>query len=92
MSLKVIAGTCAALSTFSLGQRIIYAPNKLAQLCPRIMDTSNTGCQVKPTNRYTRCTTGVVYELPLTCGKSCVGQTGRYVNDRIRESANNFQK
>ena len=71
---------------------VFSEPNKLAQLCPRIMGASKTGCQVKHATPYTRCATGVVYELPLTCGKSYVGQTGRCVNDRMREHANNLKK
>ena len=31
------------------------------------------------------CAVGVVYEIPLTCGKVYIGQTGRCVNDRARE-------
>lgn len=32
-------------------------------------------------------TTGIVYEIPLTCGSSHVGQSGKCVNDHAREHA-----
>lgn len=31
--------------------------------------------------------TGVVYNIPLSCGKCYIGQTGRCINDRAREHA-----
>ncbi|CAN7988052.1 unnamed protein product [Ixodes hexagonus] len=35
--------------------------------------------------RYVACATGVVYLIPLSCGRVYVGQTGRCVNVRARE-------
>ena len=32
-----------------------------------------------------------MYELPLSCGKKYIGQTGRCANDRLREHANNVR-
>ena len=31
------------------------------------------------------CVSGVVYKIPLSCGKVYIGQTGRCLNDRLRE-------
>lgn len=65
---------------------VFSAPRKLAGLCPRISRVDRKfGCQKKHTRPYVKCTTGVVYEIPLSCGKTYVGQTGRCVNDRARE-------
>lgn len=35
---------------------------------------------------------GVVYKLHLSCKKAYVGQTGRYLNTRLREHCNKVQK
>lgn len=34
---------------------------------------------------FVRCLTGVVHEVPLTCESVHIGQTGRCLNDRLRE-------
>ncbi|XP_075556505.1 uncharacterized protein LOC142588547 [Dermacentor variabilis] len=65
---------------------VFSAPRKLAGLCPRISRVDKkSGCQKKHTRQYVKCVTGVIYEIPLKCGKAYVGQTGRCVNDRARE-------
>lgn len=65
---------------------VFSAPRKLAGLCPRISRVDKkSGCQKKHTRQYVKCATGVIYEIPLKCGKTYVGQTGRCVNDRARE-------
>ena len=72
---------------------VFSAPKKLGQLCPRIANESRNerGCGTKHARPYIQCVTGVVYEIPLTCGKSYVGQTGRCTNDRLREHAQNLK-
>ncbi|KAG0417456.1 hypothetical protein HPB47_005608 [Ixodes persulcatus] len=50
---------------------VFSAPEKLSSLCQRINNKQD----------------GVVYEIPMTCGKGYVGQTGRCVNERAREHA-----
>lgn len=66
---------------------VFSAPCKLAQLCARVGDKKDKGpaCSVKHENQYVVCKVGVVYTIPLTCGKAYVGQTGRCVNHRLRE-------
>lgn len=62
------------------------APCKLARMCSRIPgEHKKGGCGKKHSHRYVECAVGVVYEIPLSCGRSYVGQTGRCVNDRARE-------
>lgn len=66
------------------GLRVTFsAPNKLAQLCRRTTSTERQGCTKKHARRFVRCCIEVVYEIPLSWGKSYVGQTG--LNDRLRE-------
>ncbi|XP_049516394.1 uncharacterized protein LOC125942482 [Dermacentor silvarum] len=63
------------------------APRKLATLC-RLIGSDNSkkaGCSIKHTNPFVKCEEGVVYCIPLKCGKEYVGQTGRCINDRLRE-------
>lgn len=71
---------------------VFSAPNKLAQLCPRITREGPRGCQKQHAKHFRDCVEGVVYEIPLDCGKSYVGQTGRCINDRLREHANSIGK
>lgn len=71
---------------------VFSAPNKLAQLCPRITRDGPRGCQKQHTNPVRSCIEGVVYEIPLDCGRSYIGQTGRCINDRLREHANSIGK
>lgn len=44
-------------------------------------------CQTRHARRFVDCASAVIYEIPLTCEKVYVGQTGRCVNDRLREHA-----
>lgn len=39
-------------------------------------------------NKYTDCSSGVVYRIPSTCGSVYIRQSGRYLNIRLREYAN----
>lgn len=70
------------------------APQKLSRLAAKTtsLEKKEPGCQVKHRNRYTECVEGVIYSIPLTCGKQYVGQTGRCVNDRLREHSNNVRQ
>lgn len=34
---------------------------------------------------FVDCAEGIVYNLPLNCGTNYFGQSGRYLNDRLRE-------
>lgn len=42
---------------------------------------------MKHVNKYVECAVGVVYKIPLGCGKVYIGQTGRCLNERLREHA-----
>lgn len=65
---------------------VFSAPRKLSKLCARISgEEKKTNCGIKHNRCYVDCAVGVVYELPLSCGKSYIGQTGRCVNQRARE-------
>ena len=48
-------------------------------------------CAKKHRNKFTDCQSQVVYEIPLSCGRKYIGQTGRSFNDRAREHRLNVQ-
>ena len=58
---------------------VVSAPRKLAKLCSKISSAKKGPgvCGMKHGIPYVACTVGVVYEIPLSCGKCYVGQTGR---------------
>lgn len=70
-------------------QVALSAPDKLRRLCPRInhLQPQQAECKVRHQQQYVDCQRGVVYEIPFTCGKIYVGQTGRCINERLREHA-----
>ena len=70
----------------------LSAPNKLSKLCSRTCGVSRSGCQIRHGVSYVPCAVGVVYAIPLSCGKTYVGQTGRCVNERLREHAQKVNK
>ena len=71
---------------------VFSAPEKLANLCPRICNGKRRGCQKKHQKAFVKCSTGVVYSIPLSCGKVYIGQTERCLNDRLREHAQKIKK
>ena len=68
---------------------VCSAPNKVISMCRRVNGACNnqTSCNTAHRTKYTACQTGVVYQIPLTCGRCYIGQTGRCINDRAREHA-----
>ena len=66
---------------------IFSAPNKLHSLCKRVNTPTRTTvrCTKKHKNNFVQCTENVVYSFPLSCGRQYIGQTGRCLNDRLRE-------
>ena len=86
-NLKKVAGRYGVPVAFS-------APVKLAQVCPRTAreEASRQGCGKKHGTTYGKCAKGVVYEIPLSCGNSYIGQTGRCINERAREHELNLMK
>ncbi|XP_075750346.1 uncharacterized protein LOC142817169 [Rhipicephalus microplus] len=83
-NLKKVASRCDVDLVFS-------APEKLARLCRAVNPGSRggRGCKVKHRKKYVPCIEGVVYSLPLSCGKWYIGQTGRCLNERLKEHAHN---
>lgn len=77
-SLKKVAGKYGVPIVFS-------APRKLSVLCSRISGKKTAPCEKKHERPSGKCAVGVVYEIPLSCGKVYIGQTGRCINDRARE-------
>lgn len=81
-----------------IGQRlnvkvVFSAPDKLSQLtnrtCP--VKSMRKRCMVRHRTQFVDCALGVVYRTPFSCGACYVGQTGRCLNDRLREHANNVR-
>lgn len=73
---------------------ICSAPNKAHAMCRKVnlAQVNNTGrCTTKHKTEYVPCDKGVVYNIPLSCGRSYIGQTGRCINDRTREHAANLR-
>ncbi|CAN7938872.1 unnamed protein product [Ixodes hexagonus] len=66
---------------------VFSAPEKLARLC-KLTNPFRGGplcCGKKHRNPFVGCAEGVVYMIPFSCGKKYIGQTGRCLNDRLRE-------
>lgn len=51
-----------------------------------------SACTTNHRNKFVNCVEKVVYVIPLTCGKKYVDQTGRCINERMRERYNNVHK
>lgn len=70
------------------GVRLVFsAPCKLSGLCTRIENAGKKrgACKTKHEKQFVKCDERVIYNIPLTCGKVYIGQTGRCINDRLRE-------
>lgn len=76
--LKKVAQKCGLGVLFT-------APDKLMRLCPAVTEVKKPHCHTKHRDKFVACRTGVVYTIPLACGKMYIGQTGRCVNERLRE-------
>lgn len=68
---------------------VFAAPKKLGQLCSRVSrkGVKRRECQKKHGIEYAKCAKRVVYEVPMACSVSYIGQTGRCFNDRAVEHA-----
>ncbi|CAN7980385.1 unnamed protein product [Ixodes pacificus] len=66
---------------------VFSAPSKLSHLCAAVSREGRPSvqCDVKHRTPYVACASGVVYQIPLSCGRVYIGQTGRCVNVRARE-------
>lgn len=75
--------------------RVVFsAPDKLDRLCKLTNPKKDAlpVCGKRHVNKYVDCTRAVVYKFPLSCNSVYIGQTGRCINDRLREhnyNANN---
>ena len=75
------------------GVNVVFsAPAKLSKVCNMVSkrkeDTSESRqseCVVHHRNKYVTCEVGLVYQVPLTCGKSYIGERARCINMRLRE-------
>ncbi|XP_064479317.1 uncharacterized protein LOC135392540 [Ornithodoros turicata] len=72
---------------------VFTAPNKLGGLCRHVNseEAAASVCNKKHIRPFVQCKCNVIYDIPLTCGKSYVGQTGRCLNDRLREHSSSLQ-
>lgn len=68
---------------------VFSPPSKLGSLCtgtdPNVGDQGR--CVIKYETCFTTCKTKVIYQIPFSCGKVYISQTGRCVNQRLREHA-----
>lgn len=66
---------------------LFSAPDRLSGLCKRVnqMGRTKVGCTTNHRDKFVSCTEGVVYSIPLSCGRTYVGQTGRCLNKRLLE-------
>ncbi|XP_077516534.1 uncharacterized protein LOC144126337 [Amblyomma americanum] len=71
--------------------RVVFsAPDKLSKLCHRVNAPAERkpACPVKHRSPFVSCKVGVVYKIPLSCGRAYTGQTGRCLNERLMEHSN----
>lgn len=70
---------------------VFSAPLKLSGLCMEVNNTTQKchGCNKEHRQQFVSCVEAVVYCIPLCCGNEYVGQTGRCLNDRLREHSQN---
>lgn len=76
------------------GVRVVFtAPNELARLCRKVNTSHYTDkpCEKKHVRQFVDCKSCVVYCIPLSCKKCYIGQTGRCINDRLREHSNSLK-
>lgn len=77
-----------------MGVRVVSsAPHKLSQLARLTCAARHKRqlCKTKHRTRFVNCINNVVYKIPLSCGACYIGQTGRCLNDRLREHACNVR-
>ncbi|XP_077495895.1 uncharacterized protein LOC144106822 [Amblyomma americanum] len=47
--------------------------------------TADSACNTNHETKFVDCVKGVVYRIPMTCGRHYVGQTGGCLNERLRQ-------
>ncbi|XP_070380831.1 uncharacterized protein [Dermacentor albipictus] len=73
------------------GVRVVFsASEKLGRMCRLVNESQKkSACKIKHTKALVECDVGVVYSIPLACGKCYIGQTGRCLNERLLEHRRN---
>lgn len=77
------------------GVEVVFsAPKKLAGMCKKVnrRNGESRGCTVRHVKQFVECKKGVIYSLPFSCGKEYVGQTGRCINQRLKEHHDNVAR
>ena len=69
------------------GVQVVFSvPQKLSGICKAVNAAGPAPrCTTKHRSRFVECVDEVVYPVPLTCGKRYIGQTGRCLNERLKE-------
>lgn len=73
--------------------RVVCGGNfKLESLMPSVNNPDGKKeCPVNHVSPDVKCAVGVVYSIPLSCGKTYVGQTGRCLVTRLQEHRSNIR-
>lgn len=69
-------------------QVVCSPPNKASSICRKVkQERSNNErvCGTAHKSQYDLCKKDVEYHIPLTCGRSCIGQTGGCISNRTWE-------
>uniref|UniRef100_A0A131YK91 Tick transposon n=1 Tax=Rhipicephalus appendiculatus TaxID=34631 RepID=A0A131YK91_RHIAP len=77
------------------GVEVVFsAPKKLAGMCKKVNRRNGEShrCSVRHVKQFVERKKGVIYSLPLSCGKQYVGQTGRCINQRLKEHHDNVAR
>lgn len=82
-------GVTVVFSTLRKLEGMCAAVQRKASLEER---AAKSRCGRDHEHRYVDCQTGAVYQVPLSCGASYIGQAGRCANVRLREHALSFDK
>lgn len=69
------------------GVQVVFSvPQKLSRICKAVNAAEPAPrCTTKHRSQFVECVDEVVYSVPLTCGKRYIGQTGRCLNERLKE-------
>src|SRR5579863_9636060 len=65
-------------------------PYKFSSLPHRV--NAERKCKCNKAKHFVSCSSSVVYEVPLSCGKSYIGQTGSCINTRLMQHEYNISK
>lgn len=70
------------------------APEKLQGMCKKVnaQSSGKQVCKIKHREKFVNCCCGVVYSTLLTCGCEYIGQSGRCVNERLKEHKYNVER